>query len=131
MHALQPRLVSGSPKAVLHDFVSDRLAADARNRRFARGINIRYHYQIGIVEGAAKLAPQRFCTRITVGLKHREHSFAASRSRSFQCRLNLGGMMCVIVDEQKALALIFDLKPAPRVLEFTKRSCDLFKRNSK
>src|SRR6266853_5230091 len=40
-------------------------------------------------------------------------------------------MMCVIVNKQKALALIFDLEPAPRVLELTKRSCDLFKRNSK
>ena len=40
-------------------------------------------------------------------------------------------MMCVIVNKQKALALILDLEPAPCVLEFTKRSCDFFKRNSK
>src|SRR5437879_11821897 len=40
-------------------------------------------------------------------------------------------MMCVIVNKQKALALIFDLETAPRMLELTKRSCDFFKRNYK
>src|SRR5439155_5118343 len=64
-------------------------------------------------------------------LKHGEHPFPASRSRSLQCSANFGRVMRVIVNEQKALALIFDLKPASRVLEFTKRSCNFFKRNSK
>ena len=39
--------------------------------------------------------------------------------------------MRVIVHEQKTIALILDLKPTPRVLEFTKRSCNFFKWNSK
>src|SRR5206468_8050300 len=66
-----------------------------------------------------------------MGLKHGEHPFAANRPRSFQCSANFGRMVRVIVNEQKALALIFDLEPASRVLEFTKRSCNFFKRNSK
>src|SRR5437667_10719689 len=64
-------------------------------------------------------------------LKHGEHPFPASRSRSLQCSANFGRVMRVIVNEQKALALIFDFKPASRVLEFTKRSCNFFERNSK
>src|SRR5437879_4778653 len=64
-------------------------------------------------------------------LKHGEHPFASSRSRSFQCSANFGRVVCVIVNKQKALALVFDLEPASRVLEFTKRSYDFFKRNSK
>src|SRR5437016_12423186 len=66
-----------------------------------------------------------------MGLKHGEHPFAANRPRSFQCSANFGRMMRVIVNKQKTLALIFDLEPASRVLEFTKRSCNFFKRNSK
>src|SRR6266566_614354 len=64
-------------------------------------------------------------------LKHGEHPFASSRSRSFQRSANFGGVMRVIVNKQKMFALIFDLEPASRVLELPKRSCDLFKRNSK
>jgi len=45
-----------------------------------------------------------------MGLKHGEHPFAASRPRSFQCSANFGRMMRVIVNEQKALAFIFDLE---------------------
>jgi hypothetical protein len=64
-------------------------------------------------------------------LKHGEDAFASSRSRSFQCSENFGRVVRVIVDKQKALALILDLEPASRVLEFTKRSYDFFERNSK
>src|SRR5438034_3852772 len=64
-------------------------------------------------------------------LKHGQHPSATSGSRGFQCSANFRGMMRVIVHEQKTFALILDLKPTPRVLEFTKRSCNFFKWNSK
>ena len=118
MDALEPWLITGSTMTAFNDFINDRLPADARNRRFARGINIRHHHAIRVVEGAAKPRAKRFRARITMGLKHGEHPLAASRSRSFQCSANFGRMMRVIVNKQKAFALIFNLEPASRVLEF-------------
>ena len=50
MHAIQARLISHPAMAVRGDLISDRLAADAGDRRFARSINIRHDDVIGVVE---------------------------------------------------------------------------------
>ena len=54
MHPFETRLITHAAMTVSHDFVGNRLAADARNRRFARRINVGHNHAIGVVEGAAK-----------------------------------------------------------------------------
>src|ERR1051326_7320024 len=44
---------------------------------------------------------------------------------------NFGGMMSVIINEQKTIALILNLEPASCMLEFAKGSGNFFERNSK
>ena len=91
--------------AVRDDFIDDRLSADARERRFARRINIGHDNAIGVIESAPKLLPQRFRPRIAMRLKHRQDAIAPGRFRGRERRANLGRMMRVIVHEQKAVAL--------------------------
>ena len=131
MHALEPRLVTRTAMTAFDHFINNCLPADPRNRRFACGVNIRHHHAISLIEGGAKLPAQRFGAGIAMRLKHGQHPFATHGSRSLQCSANFGGVMRVIVNKQKTIALILDLKPAPRVLEFTKRSRNFFERNSK
>src|SRR5215831_16888638 len=82
MHVLEPRMVTGRRMPVLQKFINNRLPADAGNWRFACRINIRHYNPVCVVEGAAKLAAKCFRARIAMGLKHRQHSLAASRSCS-------------------------------------------------
>ena len=84
MHPFQPRLVTDAAMTVRCDFVDDRLAADSRNRRFARRINIGDHHAVGIVEGAPEFFAQRLRARITMRLKHGQHALASDRSRGLQ-----------------------------------------------
>ena len=86
-------------------------------RRFARRINVGHHHAVGVVESAPELAPQRFGPRIAMRLEHRQHALASGGSRGRERRANLGGMMRVIVHQQKALALVFDFETPARVLE--------------
>src|SRR6266853_2589229 len=64
-------------------------------------------------------------------LEHRQHAFAAGRSRRLKRGANFGGMMRVIIDEQKTIAGVLYFKPAPGVLEFAKGSCNFLKGNPK
>ena len=85
------------------------------NAGLARRVNIGDDDMIGVVKGAAKFVPQRLGARITMRLKHRQDAFAAGRFRGRERGADLGRMMRVIVDEEKAIALIFDLEAAARV----------------
>ena len=113
------------------DLIHNRFTADSRNWRFAGSVNIRHDDAIGIIERAAKLVAQRFRARITMRLKHGQHSFAASRPRSFHRGANFGRVMGIIVNEQKAIALVLDFKSAARVLKFAKRGYNFFEWNPK
>ena len=53
-------------------------------------------------------------------LKHRQHAFAPGRFRGRERRANFGRMMRVIVDQQKAIALVFDFETAAGVLEIAR-----------
>src|SRR6266542_154982 len=117
--------------SMLGNFILNSCTANSGNRNFNRGIYVRHDNVVSIIEGAAKFIPQRFRARITMRLKHGQHAPATSRSRGFQRRPNLGGVMVVVVNKQKTIALIFDFKAATRVLEFAQRSGNFFKWNSK
>ena len=103
--------------AVLRDRVGDRLAANARQGGFARRVNIGDDDMIGVVESRAEFVPQRLGAGIAMRLEHRQDAFAAGRARGRERGANLGRMMRVVVDEEKAIALIFDLEAAARVAE--------------
>ena len=74
---------------------------------------------------------ERFGSRKTMRLEHRQDALAASRSCCPERRANFGGMVSVIIDEQKAIAAVFDFKPTPGMLELAKASRNFFKRNPK
>ena len=63
-------------------------------------------------------------------LKHRENAIAPRRFCRRKRGANLGGMMRVIIHEEKAIALVLDFKTPPGVLEAAQRSSDLRKRYS-
>src|SRR5439155_13410810 len=63
-------------------------------------------------------------------LKHREHTLPPGRFRRLERGSNFRGMVRVVVDQQKTLARIFDLKTATRVVELAQRSGNFFKGNS-
>ena len=87
------------------------------NGRLTRRINVGDDDVIGVVECRAKFDAQRFGPRIAMRLKHRQHAFATGGFGGRERGADLRRMMGVIIDEQKALALIFDLKAAARVLK--------------
>ena len=117
MQPIEPRLIADAAMAVRDDFIDDRLPADAGKRRFARRINVGHDDAVGVVESAPELAPQRLRARIAMRLKHRQHAIAPGRARGRERRANLGRMMRVIVHQEKALALVFDLETPARVVE--------------
>ena len=86
MHAHKTRLVSHTAMTVRRYRIGDGLAADSRNGRLARRINIGDHHTVGIVEGAPKFAAQRFCARVAMGLEHRQDALPAGRARGGEGR---------------------------------------------
>ena len=130
MQPIEPRLIGHAAMSVRDDLIDDRLPADAGNRRFARRINVGHDDTIGVIEGRAKFLPQRLGPRIAMRLKHRQDAFAPGRFRGRERGANFGRMMRVVVDQQKALALVLDLETPAGVLETAQRSGDLLERNS-
>src|SRR5689334_3030660 len=63
-------------------------------------------------------------------LKHRDHSFASDRSGRPEGRFYFGGMMTIVVDQQEARAVIFDLKAPASVLKLGQRFGNFLERNS-
>src|SRR5436305_5210005 len=115
--------------SVLDDFIDNCAAADSRDGRLARSLHLCDDYPVGGVEGAAEFARQRFGARETVRLKHRNETPPADRFSCAKCGTDFGGMMRVIVHEQKTVARIFDFKASARVLEFAKRGRDFVEWN--
>src|SRR5207244_9503010 len=68
---------------------------------FRSCVNVGDDHTIGIVEGAAEFAAQRFRARITMRLKHRENTVAPGGFRGREGRANFGGMMRVIVRSEE------------------------------
>ena len=53
--AFETRLIADAAMTMRDDLIHDRLAADAGQGRFARGINVGDDNAIGVIEGAPKL----------------------------------------------------------------------------
>src|SRR5436305_9705467 len=124
-------LINDAVVRVSHDFIDNSSTCDSGNRGLACRIHIRDHHPVRIIEGTTELSTQGFCPRKTVRLKHRDETPPTYRFGCAKCGTNFRGMVRVIVDEQKPVARVFDLEPAPRMLEFLKRCRDLVERNRK
>jgi hypothetical protein len=105
---------------MLDDFIDNYAAVDSWDWRLARSVHVSDDHPVGVVEGAAEFVRQRFGSRKTVRLKHRNETPPADRFSCAKCGTDFGGMMRVIVHEQKTVARVFDFKPPARVLEFPK-----------
>src|SRR6266404_8279395 len=111
------------------NFLSDNLAGDSRNWRFASGINIRNHDSIRMVESGAEFLAQ--CSRpgIPMRLKHGQDAFTAGPARRLDRGANFCRMMGVVIDQQKTIALIFNFESPPGMLKLSQRFSDFFERN--
>src|SRR5215831_7247696 len=101
MHPLQAVLITHAAMAVPHDFIENRPAADSWDRRLARSVHVCDDDSVGVVEGAAEFARQRFSSGETMRLKHRQETPPANRFRCAERGTDLCRMMRVIVHEQK------------------------------
>src|SRR5436305_11048060 len=131
MDPFKTRLITHSAMSMTRDFVSDRLATDARDWGLARGIDIGHNNAVGVIKRASEFMTQRFGSRKTMRLKHRQDAFTARRSCRLERGANFTGMMRVIIDQQKTIAGVFYFEPPPGVLKFAKGICNFFKRNPK
>src|SRR5205814_9294802 len=109
----------------------DKLATEFKNWLFACGINVDNNNTVFIIKGASEFITQRFGSRKTMRLEHRQHAFVAGRFRRLKRGANFRGMMRVIIDEQKTIAGVLYFKPAPGVLEFAEGSCNFLERDPK
>ena len=94
------------------DCLREKLAGDAFRRRFAGGVNIRQHENVGVVEGAAEIVPKMLRARVAVRLKKYQQALVAAASRGFERGANFRGMVAVIVDQRDAGKFAFDFEPA-------------------
>jgi hypothetical protein len=101
--------------SMLRDRVGNRLTGYSWQGRLTRRVNVGDDDMIGVVECSAKFEAQRLGPGIAMGLKHRQHAFATGGFGGRERGTDLRGMMGIIIDEQKALALILDLKAAARM----------------
>src|SRR5689334_18007367 len=112
MHAHKTRLISHTAMTVCQYGIGDSLATDSGNGWLARRINIGDNDAIGLIKGGAKFITQRLGTRVAMRLKHCQYPLASRGTGCRQGRADFRGMMCVIVDQQKAVAGIFDFETA-------------------
>src|SRR6202453_1591395 len=92
------------------DGFGQNFAVDAFDRSFPGRINFRHHQNIGLIERAAKIFPEKLGARITVRLKQHEQAFVSATARGFECGANFGGMVAVVVDQGYAAKLAFNLE---------------------
>src|SRR4051812_10669709 len=117
MEPVEARLVRGARVAMRQNLIDHRLAADARDPRFACRINVGHQDTIRRIEGGTEFLAQSLSAREAMRLKHRQDAVAAGRASGRQRRADLGWMMRVIVDQKVAFAGVLDLKATTRVLE--------------
>src|SRR5579864_6934786 len=94
------------------DRLREKFPGNTFRGRFAGGINIRQHQNVGQVEREAEVVPQISCSRVTVWLKEYQQALVAAASRRFERGANFRGMVAVIVDQRNTGKLAFDFEPA-------------------
>ena len=84
---------------------------DAGNGLLARGIDVREHQHVGLIEGAAEIVPKVLRARVAVRLEEHQQALEMAAARGFERGANLGGVVAVIVDQRDAADDALDLKP--------------------
>src|ERR1700677_4029921 len=92
------------------DGFGQNFAVDAFDRSFPGRLNFRLPQNIGLIERATKIFPEKLGARITVRLKQHEQAFVTATARGFERGANFGGMMAVIVNQGDAAKLAFDFE---------------------
>src|SRR5712692_5398575 len=93
------------------DLFGQRAAGYSFNRILARGVNICDKQNVSAVKRASELILQVASATVSMWLKQGNNPPAAGPRRS-ESSLDLRRMMAVIVDDQHAVLLAFDLEPA-------------------
>ena len=95
-----------------HDTVTQVVTIDALDDLFACRIDGQHQQGIRLIESAGEVIEQCLSSRIPVRLKY--HHFSSVRPGIFkrlECRLDLGGVVSIIIHHGNAVPLAFDLQP--------------------
>src|SRR5208282_1862115 len=95
-----------------------RLARNAFERLFARGINFRDEKNVGLIEGLAKFLPEILRAREAMRLKNHEEALETAAAGGLESGANFGGVMAVIVDQSDAVEDALDFKAPPDAGKF-------------
>ncbi len=79
------------------------VAVGAGDRRLARGIDMRDDHGVGVVEAGRELLEQRGEPRVAMRLHHGDDLAGRGLARRAQHRLDLDGMVAVVVDDRDAV----------------------------
>src|SRR5947207_472496 len=108
--------------AMLDQPGDESITANALDRRFARGIDIRHENDVGVVETGAEPVKQVSHASIAVRLYDRDHLTVDNSARGLQNRRYLDRMVAVIVDYGDAIPLARLGKAALHAFEIVQRS---------
>ena len=91
--------------AVRVDRVGERLARRARDGRLAGRVDVGDDEHVGLVEGARELLEERLRARVAVRLEGDDDAAVEARLRGVERRLDLGGVVAVVVDDHHVAGL--------------------------
>src|SRR5262249_44230270 len=94
-----------------------RIAIGARDRRLARGVNMRDDHGVGVVEAGRELLEQRCQPSVAVRLHHGDHLALARLARGAKHGGDLDRMMAVVVDDRHAIPLAGAGEATPHAAE--------------
>ena len=111
------------------DGLRQRLARDALDGLLARGIDVRQHQNVGLIERAAEILPEMLRARVAVRLEEHQQALVTAAARRFERGANFGGMMAVVVDQRDAVDDALDFKPPPTPRKFLEPRADQIRGN--
>src|SRR5580698_4925946 len=88
----------------------ERFARNARDGLLAGGVNVGEDENVGLIEGAAEVVPQRLRARIAMRLKKNQRAIELRGARRLQRRFDLHRVMAVVVNHRDAVDDAFHVK---------------------
>ena len=88
------------------------LGIDSLNGLLGGGVNVEHENSVSLKKGTGELIHQRLRACVAMGLKKNVNTTRAASASSRQCRLNLGGVMTIVVDDRYPALLAFEVKSA-------------------
>src|SRR5580692_360862 len=106
------------------DGVGERFTGDAGDGRFARGVDIQQHQNVGLIESAAEVVPEMLGARKAVGLEEDQQTIELAAAGGFEGSANFDRVMAVIVDHGDVVDDSFDVETAAHAGEFRESFAD-------